>query len=365
MRPDRPSRRFPSARRPTRRRLLASGAVGALALPAVLSGCGTIRLGGPERYTPPPPGIDDLFRTDLLALLDRAVAGRDALAEATGGTGETDPALATVLEDLASALPVQRTALLTGAQHEQEQQKATDPAVPSSPAPPDSPQDAAGLVAVLVELRETAADAARQVSGSLARPVAAIGARTAWSVHGLQRAAQAGEVPSLRNAEEITPSREVPETDPPSIGAEVDYHSTIERAQQQEWYAGYVHEVLAARTGGAEREEHLTLSDRHRRRAETLGGIAEEDGAPVVARQAVYALPGGELDQQTADSLPALLARELLVDHVALVGAAPFARRPLPILAAMQEAEVLVGRVEEMRPLPSLEAEEGPVSDGG
>src|SRR5690625_6329678 len=72
-----------AALRPSRRRLLMAapglllGAGGA----AALSGCGTVRLGGPEKYTPPPPGIDDLYRTDLIALLDRAIAGTATVAE--------------------------------------------------------------------------------------------------------------------------------------------------------------------------------------------------------------------------------------------------------------------------------------------
>lgn len=156
------------------------------------------------------------------------------------------------------------------------------------------------------------------------------------------------------------PTREVPATDPPSIGAESDYHSTIERAQLEEWYAGYLHEVLAARSEDESRQQHLDLSERHRRRAAELGVIAEQDGAPVVARQAVYAIPGGTLDAQTAAQLPTLLARGLLIDHVALVGAAPFERRPLPIAAALQEAERLAPLVDRMEPLPSLEVEQPP-----
>lgn len=360
-RPARPS--FP-ARPVSRRRLLTVGTIGVLALPAALTGCGPIRLGGPAPYTPPPPGIDDLYRSDLLTLLARAEAGRGRVAQEADAGDAASSALTAALADLADALPVQRTALLTGAQYEREQEAASDPAMPTSPPPPDAPEDAAGLVAVLGQLRETAADAARQVSGSLARPVVAIAARTAWSVHVLHQAAHAGEVPDLRTSEEIRPRREVPATDPPSVGAETDYHSTLEQAQQTEWYTGYVHEVLAARTGRDAREGHLVLRDRHRQRAETLATFAEEDGAPVVPRQAVYALPDGALEEGSASRLPAQLARSLLVDHVALVGAAPFARRPLSIVAAMQEAETLVGRAEQMRPLPSLEVEDPPPGDG-
>src|SRR5699024_8085186 len=86
----------------------------------------------------------------------------------------------------------------------------------------------------------------------------------------------------------------------------------------------------------------------------------EQDGAPVVARQAVYAVPGGTLDEQSAARLPTLLAQGLLVDHIALVGPAPFERRPLPIAAALQDAERLGALVDRREPLPSLEVDQPP-----
>jgi Domain of unknown function (DUF4439) len=358
----RPDDRLRPARRIGRRGLLAAALLPLAALP----GCGPIGLGQPEAYTPPPPGIDDLYRNDLLALLDRAIAGAEAIVAAAGGSS-SDPDLSTAVDALVTALPIQRDALLTGAQYEREQEASEDPSPDRTTAPPpeDAPRDAAGLVAVLIELRDLCADAARQVSGSLARPVAAIGAHTAFSARRFQLAADAGEITPLRPAEEIEPTREVPETDPPSIGAEADYHAMIEQAQQEEWYAGYVHEVLAARSEGTDRDEHLALSERHRTRAGSLAAIAEEDGAPVVLRQAVYPLPGGVPDDRMAGELPTLLAQGLVVDHVALVGAAPFARRPLSIVAAMEEAEVLVGRAAGMDPLPSLEPDDPPAGDGG
>ena len=340
---------------PTRRTLLGAAGVAAL-LPLV--GCGRIALGGPEEYTPPPPGIDDLYRTDLLELLERALAGTEHMVGV--GAGDGDPEVSSTLAALSSALPVQRTALLTGAEAEDERAAEQDPAPGQASPPPaqDVPADLAELVAVLVRLRDLGASAARQVSGSLARPVVAIAAHTAWAARRLD-GDPGGATPSP-TAEELVPARKVPATDPPSIGAESDYHSTIERAQLEEWYAGYLHEVLAARSEGATRQQHLDLTALHRQRAEELGEIAEQDGAPVVARQAVYAVPGGTLDEQSAARLPTLLAQGLLVDHIALVGAAPFERRPLPIAAALQEAERLGALVDRMEPLPSLEVEQPP-----
>src|SRR5699024_8463536 len=143
--------------------------------------------------------------------------------------------------------------------------------------------------------------AARQISGSLARPVAAMAAHAHWSALRWQAAAGEGEAPAAASTEAVVPPRERPPAGPPPIGAGPDHPLPVETAQQQEWYAGYVHEVLAARTEDeAERSAHLESSTRHRTRAQGLAGAAEEDGAPVVARQAVYALPGGTLDDRTA-----------------------------------------------------------------
>ncbi|WP_245851089.1 DUF4439 domain-containing protein [Brachybacterium vulturis] len=353
-RPAVPPRAAPA---PSRRILLRAAGVAVL-LP--LAGCGRIALGGPEEYTPPPPGIDDLYRHDLLELLERTIVGTARVAD--HGDADGDPLLSSTVAALSAALPVQRTALLTGAEAEDEREAGEDPAPgqTSPPPPEEAPTDLPGLVDALVRLRDLAASAARQVSGSLARPVVAIAAHTAWAVRRLRGGAGSGGVAPAPTAEELVPTREVPATDPPSIGAESDYHSTIERAQLEEWYAGFLHEVLAARSEDAARQQHLDLTALHRERAAKLGRIAEEDGAPVVTRQAVYAIPGGTLDEQSAAELPTLLAQGLLVDHIALVGAAPFERRPLSIAAALQEAELLALLVDRLDPLPSLEVEPPP-----
>ncbi|MCT1909395.1 DUF4439 domain-containing protein [Brachybacterium paraconglomeratum] len=338
---------------------LAAGALGS----GTLGGCGRIALGGPEEYTPPPPGIDDLYRRDLLALLERSIAGAEALTSTSSGG---DPALAADLTVLVAALPVQRRALLTGAEQEREVEASEDPDPEATAAPEatDVPDDLPALLAVLVELRDLAADASRQVSGSLARATSALAAHSAWIALRLRTSSGTGEVPASPSTEDLVPRRDVPATDPPSIGAEEDYRSAIERAQQEEWYAGYVHEVLAARAEGEEQEAHLARTELHRTRAEQLAAVAEEDGAPVVVRQAVYGLPGGQLDEATAGALPTTLSQGLLLDHLALAGAAPFERRPLSIAAALAEAVLLAGRVDRMDPLPGLVAEDPPPADG-
>ncbi|MBB5832055.1 DUF4439 domain-containing protein [Brachybacterium aquaticum] len=357
---------------PSRRTVLRAtlGTLGAGLLGTeALTACGPVALGGPEEYTPPPPGIDDLYRNDLLALLDRAIAGADALLAAQGGGASdgggddgaigAEASLTSALSALTTALPVQRDALLTGAQQEREAEAAEDPGAEEDvvPVPVEVPGDIPALLAVLVELRDLAADGARQVSGSLARPLVAVAARTAWSARRLQTASGQGEVSPSPVAADLVPQRDVPQTDPPSVGAQEDYFSSLERAQQEEWYAGYVHEVLAARTDGDQRTARLDEAELHRTRAAELAGYAEEDGGPVVVREAVYALPGGTLDDATAALLPARLAQGLLVDHTALVGAAPFERRALSIAAALAEAELLAGLVDGMDPLPGLVAE--------
>lgn len=351
------ARPLPAAPVTTRRGVLRIAVGAMLALP--LASCGRVALGGPEEYTPPPPGIDDLYRIDLLTLLDRVMAGTDHLVQALDpDAGE--PALPAALTALSAALPIQRTALLTGAQLERALEAEEHP-VPGQTAPPppaDAPTDIAGLLEALEELRDLAAAAARQVSGSLARPVIAIGAHTAWIGMRLRTAAGTTGATPAPTADELAPSREVPATDPPSIGARADYHTMIEQTQQEEWFAGYLHEVLAARVEDEARQQHLDQAELHRTRAEQLGLIAEEDHAPVVARQAVYAIPGGTLDAELAGDLPTLLSQGLLVNHIALVGAAPFERRPLSLAAALTEAERLAALVDRLEPLPSLEVED-------
>src|SRR5699024_3412168 len=123
---------------------------------------------------------------------------------------------------LAQPLPRQRSARLTRAQRDREPEAADGPAAERAapPSPSDPPRELVARLAVLVELRDVGTLAARQISGSLARPVAAMAAHAHWSALRLQAAAGEGEVPAAASIEEIVPTREVPETDPPSIGAE-------------------------------------------------------------------------------------------------------------------------------------------------
>src|SRR5699024_1119334 len=135
---------------------------GALAV-LPLASCGPIALGRPEQYTPPPPGIDDLYRVDLLAVLDRAAAGTQALVALAGP--DEDPALSGALSELAGALPVQRTALLTGAEYEKELEAAEEQAAAqTSPTPPTDPEALPAQHEYLIAHRVHDDQAALQVS---------------------------------------------------------------------------------------------------------------------------------------------------------------------------------------------------------
>ncbi|EWS81201.1 DUF4439 domain-containing protein [Brachybacterium phenoliresistens] len=352
------SRPHPSSPVTARRSLLLAAGVGSLGL---ATGCARlpVRLGQPDAYTPPPPGIDDLYRVDLLDALAQAIA-------LAGSASDVRAAQAELPDLLVGALQEQRGALLTGAEAEDETSAAASGGAesPTVAAPTAMASDGGGatvdavaLVASLVALRDLCVQAARQVSGSLSRPVTAIGAWTAWAtarlVALLPQAASA--LTPLPAPEDVVPTREVPETDPPSVGAQVDFHGTLETAQTDEWYVGYVYEVLAARSGGSTREAHLAARDLHRSRAEQLAAIAVEAGAPVPVRQAVYPLPSSFGSAAGIDAWPSQASHDLLTTYLALVGAAPFAQRPLPIVVALTEAAALAPHVGRLEALPSFD----------
>lgn len=341
---------------PRRRAVLLGGlSLGALAL----TGCGEVRIGQPAVFTPPPEGIDDLYRRDLLALLETGLGAQ------IPADDRSDDLVAGVQE----ALSQQREAMLTGAEAEDESSAASDGGASSDRAAASdggasgagggdaAPTDLQGLSDLLVAIRDLTADAARQVSGSLARPMLATGVFAAWAAQRLARIAGTEQPDAPPSAEKIVPTRDVPTADPPSIGAEVDYHSSLERAQEDEWYAGYVREVLAASADGKARTALVALSDADRERAEELGSYAREDGAKEVLRAAVYPLPGGGVTQELRKDEPEALALALVEDHVILTGAAPFERRALSIAAALDQAVLLASLRSSLSALPTLDAD--------
>ncbi|MCS6712345.1 DUF4439 domain-containing protein [Brachybacterium sp. EF45031] len=350
-----PSRRGPSSPDPSRRSLLQGAVAGVVTMP-VLAACGSVRVGSPAPQTPPPPGIDDLYRRDLLEAVESAWA-------AAGTPAGAAPAVASALEELRAALQRHREALRTGAEAEAAASAESSSAAAGSPAASPVATDPAALRGRLVALREMCADAAVQISGRLARPVTAVGAHATWAavrLAALEARAAGGSstaeptVPAPRPAERLTPTREVPAWDPPSIGAEQDYHHMLDLAQQDEWFAAWLHEVIAARSTGQARNDALTLRDRHRTRAEELAGIARADQAPVAMPQAVYALGGDDADDEALARRAVSVSAGLIATHVALAGAAPFERRAVAVAAAYEEATWAGPRVPSLAPLPSL-----------
>lgn len=367
-----PSRRTAAPARRTVLLLGASAAVG-----GVLSGCGPIRLGQPAPYTPPPEGIDDLYRADLLAALAD-------IETATGTIRAPHPEAAMLLGELAIAVVEQRAALLTGAETEASESAsdgggatassgtatssgdasptgdagATGAASDGGGSPAAAPSDAPGLLQALGDLVLLCAEACVQCSGSFARVVAAIGTHLTWSAARLAPAladpAATAAAPPAEDA--IAPTRRIPASDPPSVAAKTDYEAMLQQAQGDEWYAGYVQEVRAARTvDETARAAALDAVTTHRDRAERLRDIAEADGIAPVAEEPVYALPGGGLDQAALDAEPLAIAQGLAVDWVALTGAVPFERRAFAVATALAEAHGLAALGGVLPALPSLD----------
>lgn len=275
-----------------------------------VASCGRLRIGQPTPYTPPPPGIDELYRTDLLTSLDRlrdgleTVQHRDAAAAAKP--------VAALLEELSAAAELQRRALSTEAELEAAASatgtggSATDTGTATGPEAPAVASDAGGgapvdgpasdvptLLTELVSLRALASDAARQVSGALARPVLAVAVHAGWAAARLHTLTRTGSVAAPPAARSITPTREVPADDPPSVGARQDYEATLTAAQESLWVAGYAYEVLAAQADGEPRTQRRTASDHYQELAASFAQLARQDGCPVATRQAVYPLEQG------------------------------------------------------------------------
>lgn len=341
---------------PLRTRALGRRAVLGLGLATcgtlALAACGPVRVGQPTAYTPPPLGIDDLYRADLLAQLDELLA-------ATAGSTDPRAEFAGQILALHSALLEHRDALLTGAQTQQEASAASDGGTGEGTGAQAT--DPGALLEMLGGTVALGANACIQCSGSLSRVIAAIISHLQWAAGSVALATGAAGLaaPAAPAESALTPSRQVPASDPPSVAATVDYEAALQEAQADEWYAGYVLEVLAARaTDDATRTPLLDASASHRDRAQRLAQIAEEDSLTGVAQEAVYPLPGGGLDEDTLAALAAEISQGLLEDWVALVGAVPFARRAFAVATALAEAQNLVGQTSAVPVLPSLVADD-------
>lgn len=341
-----------SSRRPSRRTALTLGTT--VAASALLGACGPVRLGGPAGYTPPPVGIDDIYRPELLATIDE-------LRSTVPHVVSTLPEVATQVRDLSAALVEQRQALLTGAEASgaaspSSASGSTGSGASASDGASSEPVPVFHLVDLLTASALLCADACVQCSGSLARVVGAIGAHHLWTAGRLAALSQDPSIPApvAPAAADITPTRTVPDSDPPSVAATVDYQTELQETQGDEWYTGYVFEVLAARaTDEAERTRLLDASTAHRDRARELATIAAQDSIASVLQEPVYGLPGGG-DPTALDTLPPELSATLLTDWVALTGASPFARRATMIATAYAEAVTLSGYASALVPLPGL-----------
>lgn len=320
--------------------------MGAAAL--LTSACGPVRVGQPATYSPPPEGIDDLYRADLLKALAPVAAQAERLRGAAGPVG----ALGTQLH---SACTAQHAALLTGAEA-QRSADASASASPSATASAGAP-DVPALVRSVQALLTLGTAACVQCSGSFARVVAAICAHQVWAAtRAAHLAGGSVAAPTVPAAASIRPTRTVPASDPPSVAAQVDYQNELTHTQGDEWYLGYVLEVLAARaTDAAARKRLLSAAISHRARAEELARWAQAASITSAVRQPVYPLPHGGADASELAGLPSHIARSLLPDWVAMVGAVPFEHRAYCVSVALTEAQGLSTAVTSLPALPSLD----------
>lgn len=327
-----------------RRRLLRAGALwglGAAGTAGLLTGCGPVRLGQPARQPPPPPGIDELYRRDLITTLHRAI---DACAGIpTDQLG--DPELTEVLAQ-------QRAAMDTGAEAEEASSAGTSDGA-DAPEPADA-GDTAALMDALADLAVLGTQAARQTSSRLASPVSAIAARAGWAAGRLASVVGVPLAVQVPREQDITPAREVPVSDPPSTAATADLATLLGPVQKNELYAAYVREVLASRASeGSEQDRLMGLVDQHRDRAERLAEIADGvQGAEQVVQEPVAPLPSNIDDAVLTEQM---LDLTLLEQHVQLVGAMAAEQRPLPIHATLLIGGQLVRTAAQLPPLPGLE----------
>lgn len=341
------------ASRPSRRALLTGGA---LIATGALASCGRLRLGQPAEYTPPPMGIDDIYREDLLESLG-------TLRSAVRGDLDAPEGAREALSELRSALAEHVRALTTGAEAPASA-SASDAGATASTASTSSgasgsaqkaPTDLPSLLVLLGRTITLAAGACVQCSGSLARVVAAIAAHLQWASGRIVRTADDSELsaPAVPAPEDIPADRTVPDSDPPSVAAASDYESSLRKTQGDEWYTGYVYEVLAARLDEKDsaRKGLLSRAEDHRARAETMDDWAAKGGFAPAARQGVYPMP----EDQERPALDRMLATALLTDWVIMVGAVRFDERAQAVVWALEEARSLVTTSSRLAPLPSLE----------
>ena len=222
---------------------------GILAAPLLASCTGPTRIaiGQRETYTPPPPGIDEIYRTELLT----SVTDLAGILE-TARPHEDFPSF------LTSAIATHQRALRTGAEQEKiasaeaNRTEKGGSAHESAAVGTQAPVERAMLDAArgLAALRDLYAHATIQVSGDFADLCAAGSAWTEWAALRLTRVAKAAAVAGVSAPKPFTdmePSREVPAIDPPEAAETHLIETPLERAQTDENFAAYALEVAATR----------------------------------------------------------------------------------------------------------------------
>lgn len=359
-------------RRPLLRGLLT--AVGIAGVSALAGGCvggRRIEVGSPASYTPPPPGIDELYRTDALArttaLLASLSAPGGAAAFTVDGASDVSAALADLPRQWAEDLGAHERALQTGAEAEASAAASDGGASTGSRSPAGESASAEGeaiepasLARALADLRDLYAFGAIQVSGTLARLFASAGSWCTWALSRLTRLAsalgidvQAPEAPALGA---LIPTRDVPANDPPVATAASELTALLPRAQTAEWEAAYALEVVASRDDSETRSRLVGWVGVHRERAEAYGEVASAVGLEPVRREAGYPLPS-PLDAARLTALTREVSFTSLTNAIALTYGAPFTHRAPFVAAWLTEAGNYAEIAAGFESLPGLESD--------
>lgn len=346
------------ARTVARRTLLTASAL-------ALTGCGSSRLtvGQPTPYTPPPPGLDELVRTELVAAVAKALALVSAFdAASISGEPAAQAALTQHAEAMRKALNAHGLALRTTAENDRADGTFAPPAAATTAARDTArshPDKLPGQIGTaLADLRDAHARGALQVSDTLARVLASAGTWTTWALTRFTTlAGQLGVTNTTASAPTggaLSPTRKVPANDPPTAAGTDQIRSLLPAAQENEYFAAYVFEVIAAHRTGPAQKDALTESDGHASRAEKYGDVGAGLKLDPVARAAGYPLPFTTPSESALAGLEAQVTLASLTDAIALTGAAPFAKRAVFVETWLGEAPRYANLAATFEALPAL-----------
>lgn len=327
----------------------------ALSLPA-LSACrvGPVAIGQPEAYSPPPPGIDEQYRRDAVTMLTRTHHLAQDLLKAPSPAPELAPdtPLHAFVLQCSLAAAEHGEAMRTGAENEQTAQSASPAA--STAAATDGSASVTDLITALTEQRALLINATVQVSGSLARLTASIGAWSCWALSRAHRISPSLELPAPPTTADVTPTRPVPTADPAYIDPQDAVPDQLTAAQEHEWFAAYALEVLAARSPQNQRSALTSRIRQHRRRAADYGTAAAAIGSEQVAQKPVYDLPGsGRADEQLA-ALSTRISEQSLTNAIRLSSLITFEQRAPFIAGWASEGGVFGTLTTALTPEPGL-----------